>query len=126
MCRLLFTEDGSSLVLWSRELCGLCSCVLHCQPWLPCEHKWLVKDPPSILSVHTGDRWYTTSPLPPTALTSDSHTVGFLAMRSRSSSVQLRHRSRRKGQALTALLSPRTESDPRSELLGPSFPTEHV
>ena len=54
-------------------------------------------------------------PLPPTALTSDSHTVGFLAIRSSSSSVQLGPRSwRTVASADCPALSPGQRPHPQS------------
>lgn len=96
MCLLLFTEDSTSLVLWSGELCCL-MLLPTTDPGFLVGTNGVCKTHPSFLEfaqVKGGSR---PLPLPPTALTSDSHTVGFLAIRSRSSSVQLCHRSRSKG-----------------------------
>lgn len=61
---------------------------------------------PSVLRAQVGEGWRPTWPLPPTALTSDSHTVGFLAIRSSSSSVQLCQGSRRSVTSVTCLAQP--------------------
>lgn len=50
-------QSKSCLVAWGVALSGV---VPQHQPWLPCGHKWHIKDPPITLRAHTGEKWYTT------------------------------------------------------------------
>lgn len=120
-----FSEDNLSPSVGvcsdgGRGLCCLPNSALHTTPGLFVGTDGMPRTHPSGLRAQVGEHWCPTWPLPPTALTSDSHTVGFRAIRSSSSSVQLCPGSRRTVTSANCWACLRQCPPPPELKLGPS------
>jgi hypothetical protein len=93
----------------SGELHCLSNSALHHHPSFLVDKHGMRRIHPSAARAQVGEGWCPTWTLPPTALTSDSHTVGFLAIRSSNSSVQLCPGSRKTVTSATTWPSPRVQ-----------------